>query len=69
MKSAFYTITILRLLSFPPHSHPRDQTVVVWAVEDRVPAKIVYVPARRKMHFRPGKVLKSALCEPLSAES
>jgi integration host factor subunit beta len=25
--------------------------------------KIVYVPARRKAHFRPGKQLKEALCE------
>jgi integration host factor subunit beta len=31
--------------------------------------EIVYVPARRKTHFRPGKVLKSALCEPLSVGS
>ena len=26
----------------------------------------VYVPARRKTHFKPGRVLKSALCEPQS---
>ena len=26
--------------------------------------EVVYVPARRKTHFRPGKELKSALCEP-----
>ena len=25
--------------------------------------EIVYVPARRKTHFRPGRLLKSALCE------
>jgi len=31
--------------------------------------EIVYVPARRKTHFKPGRVLKSALCEPLSVES
>jgi integration host factor subunit beta len=30
--------------------------------------EIVYVPARRKAHFRPGKVLKEALCQPLPAE-
>ena len=31
--------------------------------------EIVYVPARRKTHFRPGKQLKEAMCEPLSVES
>ena len=31
--------------------------------------EIVYVPARRKTHFKPGKELKSALHEPLSVES
>ncbi len=31
--------------------------------------EIVYVPARRKTHFKPGRVLKSALCEPLPVES
>ena len=27
--------------------------------------EVVYVPARRKTHFRPGRVLKQAMCEPL----
>jgi len=27
--------------------------------------KIVYVPARRKAHFKPGKLLKQCLCKPL----
>ncbi len=27
------------------------------------------VPARRKTHFKPGRVLKEAMCEPLKAES
>ena len=31
--------------------------------------EVIYVPARRKTHFRPGKELKSALCEALSVES
>ena len=31
--------------------------------------EIVYVPARRKTHFRPGKQLKQALHEPLELES
>jgi len=31
--------------------------------------EIVYVPARRKTHFKPGKALKSALHQPLSVES
>ncbi len=31
--------------------------------------EIIYVPARRKTHFKPGKELKSALCEPLPVES
>jgi len=31
--------------------------------------EIVYVPARRKTHFKPGKDLKEALHEPPSAES
>ena len=31
--------------------------------------EIVYVPARRKTHFRPGKELKKALHQPQSAES
>ena len=31
--------------------------------------EIIYVPARRKTHFRPGRVLKDALCEPLPVES
>ena len=30
--------------------------------------EIVYVPARRKTHFKPGKDLKRALYEPLSAD-
>ena len=28
--------------------------------------EVVYVPARRKTHFKPGRVLKSALCETLN---
>ena len=28
--------------------------------------EIIYVPARRKTHFKPGKLLKEALHEPLS---
>ena len=31
--------------------------------------EMIYVPARRKTHFKPGRVLKEALCEPLSVES
>ena len=31
--------------------------------------EVVYVPARRKTHFKPGRVLKSALDEPLPMES
>ena len=31
--------------------------------------EIVYVPARRKAHFKPGKDLKDALHQPSSAES
>ncbi len=30
--------------------------------------EIVYVPARRKTHFKPGKVLKDALHQPLPVE-
>ena len=30
--------------------------------------EVVYVPARRKTHFKPGKELKNALHEPQSAE-
>jgi len=30
--------------------------------------EVVYVPARRKAHFKPGKELKNALHEPVSAE-
>lgn len=28
--------------------------------------KIVYVPPRRKTHFKPGKLLKQRLCKPLN---
>ncbi|MBL7137128.1 MAG: HU family DNA-binding protein, partial [Candidatus Marinimicrobia bacterium] len=28
--------------------------------------KIVYVPPRRKAHFKPGKLLKQCLCKPLN---
>ncbi len=31
--------------------------------------ELVYVPARRKTHFRPGRALKEALCEVPTAES
>ena len=31
--------------------------------------EMIYVPARRKTHFKPGRVLKEALHEPLSVES
>ena len=31
--------------------------------------ELVYVPARRKTHFRPGRALKEALCEVPTSES
>ena len=30
------------------------------------PDEIIYIPARRKTHFRPGKLLRNALKEPLT---
>ena len=31
--------------------------------------EMIFVPARRKTHFKPGRVLKDALLEPVKAES
>ena len=31
--------------------------------------EMIYVPARRKTQFKPGRVLKEAMCEPLPVES
>jgi len=39
------------------------------AVRNPRTGEIVYVPARRKTHFKPGKELKKAMHQPPSAES
>ncbi|MBM3329275.1 MAG: integration host factor subunit beta [Calditrichaeota bacterium] len=31
------------------------------------PQQVIYVPARRKTHFRPGKIMKSVLRQPFKA--